>query len=697
MTARTQTIEVPIAGMDCAECTHHVQAAIAALPGIQSVEVLLGAEKAIISLAPGSVNREQIGQAVAKAGYRVPDEEKVPPIRTRTVSAQARPILTLFAIVFGTVLFVVVFGEWLGWFERISDLLPWPVGLGLVLAFGFPIFRNVVQAALRRQIIAHTLMTLGVIAAVAVGEWASAIVVVFFMRVGDYAEQFTTQRARGALRELSALAPQTARLLLDGEEREVPLAEVKPGDVVVVRPGEKIPVDGVVLAGQAALDQAAITGESLPVEAEPGRTVFAATLVHLGSLRIRTTRTGKDTTFGRVLRLVEEAEGNRAETQRLGDKVSGWYLPVVAGIALLTYLFSRDPLATAAVLLVACSCSFALATPIAMLASIGAAARHGLLIKGGRFLELLAGVDTLLIDKTGTLTTGQPRITDVVSLNGSTAGQLLRLAAGAERYSEHPLAGAVRRAAEEQKIVLPETLEFSAQPGVGVRARVDGLQVAVGNSRILQGEAIPAQARELESQGKSVLYMRVNDRLAGLLAAADTLRPEAAEALSELRRMGVRQMELLTGDHATAAEAMAKELGVGFRAGLLPEDKIRIVRELQAAGRHVAMVGDGVNDAPALAQADVGIALGEGATDVAIEVAHIVLLRADWRLLPRVFGIARRTMAVVKGNLAFTVLYNAVGLSLAALGLLPPILAAAAQSLPDLGILGNSSRLLRQR
>ena len=694
--ADLRTMDIPVEGMDCTECTQHVQHAIQELPGVKSVNVLLAAEKATIQFDPTLVDLPMIRKAVAGAGYKVPESVADQAPTTRSLQDFTRPVLTVFGIVFGVVLFVVVFGEWLGWFEKITAWVPWPVGFALVLLFGYPVFKNVIQATLRRQIISHTLMTVGVIAALAVGEWATAAVVVFFMRVGDYAEKFTTDRARKAVRDLTAMAPQTARLERDGGEVEVPIGDVQPGDVVIVRPGEKIPVDGVVLDGQATVNQAAITGESMPVEAGPGAKVFAATMAQMGSLRVKTTLVGPDTTFGRVVRMVEEAEANRAEIQRIGDKFSGYYLPVVAGIAAITYLVSRDPLSTAAVLLVACSCSFALATPIAMLASIGAGAKHGLLIKGGRYLELLAKADTVLIDKTGTLTTGKPRLTDVVRLNGWGEDQLLTLAASAERYSEHPLAEAVRQAARDQNVPLLDPQDFSAEPGIGVRARVAETGVEVGSWRMMGDIPFPAAAADLEKQGKTLLFVRANQELAGILAAADTLRPETPAALAELKRLGVRKIELLTGDNERTAAAIAGQLGIDYRANLLPEDKIRIVKEYQAQNHIVVMVGDGVNDAPALAQADVGIAMGASGTDVAIEAAHIALMREDWTLLPRAFQIAQRTMRVVKMNLGFTMVYNIVGLTLAAVGILPPILAAAAQSLPDLGILGNSSRLLRQ-
>ncbi len=693
-----RTIQVPIQGMDCAECTQHVQHALAGLEGVQKVDVFLASEKAVLLLDTNAVTMPMIREAVKGAGYSVP--ELYAPHDARLASRQiadfARPVLTLFAVVFGVVVFVAVVGEWLGLFEQLTLRVPWFVWLTAILLIGFPIFANVLRAAWKRQVLSHTLMSLGVIAAIAVGEWATALVVVFFMRIGDYAEKFTTERSRRALRDLTAMAPQTARVERGGREEEVAVDEVQVSEVVIVRPGETIPVDGVVVSGQATVDQSAITGESMPVEAGTGSKVYAAAIAKLGSLRVQTTHSGVDTTFGRVITLVEEAEAHRANVQTVADKFSSYYLPVVAGIALLTFLVRQDPLAAAAVLVVACSCSFALATPIAMLASVGAAAKRGVLIKGGKYLETLSRADVLLVDKTGTLTLGKPQVTDVVSFNGLSESELLTLAASAERYSEHPLAEAVRALARERDLALLEPQGFESLPGLGVRAAVNGIPVAVGNFRLAGAETTPTAGADLLAQGKTLLWVAVNGELTGVLAAQDTQRPEVPAALAETRSLGIQHVELLTGDNERTAAALAKQLGVNYRANLLPEDKIRIVKEYQERGHVVVMVGDGVNDAPALAQADVGVAMGAAGTDVAIEAAHVALMREDWRLVPEMLRIARRTMRVVKGNIGFTAVYNVLGLTLAAFGFLPPIFAAAAQSLPDLGILGNSSRLLKQ-
>jgi Cd2+/Zn2+-exporting ATPase/Cu+-exporting ATPase len=332
-----------------------------------------------------------------------------------------------------------------------------------------------------------------------------------------------------------------------------------------------------------------------------------------------------------------------------------------------------------------------------MLASIGASARHGLLIKGGKYLELLARADVLLVDKTGTLTLGQPQVTDVISLNGLSRSEILMIAASAERYSEHPLADAVRKLAMSENISLADPGNFEAIPGHGVRAIIGERHISVGNRRMIPSADTLPIAVDLELQGKTLLFMESDQELVGVLAAADTLRLEVPAALAEVHSLGIRHIELLTGDNERTASTLAEKLGVTYRANLLPEDKINVVKEYQAKGHVVVMIGDGVNDAPALAQADIGIAMGAAGTDVAIEAAHIALMREDWNLVPEVLKISQRTMRVVKGNLLFTTLYNVIGLSLAALGFLPPVLAAAAQSLPDIGIMANSARLMKQK
>jgi Cd2+/Zn2+-exporting ATPase/Cu+-exporting ATPase len=573
-----------------------------------------------------------------------------------------------------------------------------------VLAGGYPIFRNVVRALRNRSVTSHALMTLGIVGAIAISQYAAAAVIVFFMRLADFIEGYTTERSRQAIKELLKLAPETARIERDGREVEVPAGQVTRGEIVVVKPGERIPVDGTVLEGRASVDQAPITGESVPVEKQPGDPVFAATICERGALRVRTERVGRDTTFSQIVRLVEEAEASKAPVQRFADRFTAYYIPVVVVAAVLTYLVGGSATAAVATVLVACSCAIAMATPITVLAAVGRAARRGIIVKGGRYLEALARVDTLVMDKTGTLTIGRPEVTDVVRFDGGGEGELLALAASVERRSEHPLAAGTLRAAERRGLVLNEPKDFEVYPGEGVLASVHGDRVLCGTEKLMSRgqveipEAVLARVQALAAEGKSVVLVAMSGHhLLGLIALAGTLRPEVPGALDALRALGVRRMLLLTGDRRQVAAAVAHRLGLAFEAEVLPEEKIRVVERLQRAGHVVAMVGDGINDAPALAQADVGIAMGAVGTDAAIEAAHVALMQDDWRAVAEAVRIGRRAFRTIKQNLWFTAAYNLVGMLLAATGWLPPIAAAAAQSLPDVVVMLNASRLLRGR
>lgn len=693
-------IELPVRGMDCADCARHVQEALRSVDGVEDAQVLLSAERAKVTLRDPDLDPVVLRQAVSRAGYSSPasagpggdDGDD----RRADAAAHSRKlagtVLTVFGLVFSVVLLVVVAGEWLGLLDQVSRRIPWWVGLTAVLLGGYPVFANVVRSALRGRIISHTLMSLGMVAALVVGEWITAAIVVLFMRTGDFAERFTTERSRDAVKGLERLAPATAvrvsPALPTGEPHQeetleqVPVEALDMGDIVLVRPGDRIPVDGTVVVGSAAVDQSSITGESVPVDVSGGDSVYAATILTTGSLRVTVEAVGRDTTYGKVVRLAEEAEANRGEVQRVADRFSTLYLPIVVAIAATTYLIGRDPLATAAVLVVACSCSFALATPIAMMASIGASARRGLLVKGGAHIEMLPRTTVLLIDKTGTVTTGTMRVSRVDPAPAWSTRDVIRLAAAAERDSQHPIARAITEQALAEEVDVPPASEFASEHGRGVSAVVEERRVAVHKSTA-------------PSHGETLLDVVIDGVPAGTISVADEVRSDVKSALQAVREMGLTRIEILTGDTDAVARRIAHELEVDYRADLLPEDKIGIVREYQAAGERVLMVGDGVNDAPALVQADVGIAMGAIGSDIAIEAAHVCLLREDWDLVPGVLFTARRTMRVVYTNIGLTAVYNILGLTLAAIGILPPVLAAAAQSIPDIGILANSSRLLR--
>ncbi|MDQ3692059.1 MAG: cation-translocating P-type ATPase [Chloroflexota bacterium] len=700
-----RTVDLSIAGMDCAECTRHVEQGLRAVPGVREVRVLLQAERATVTLDPAQATQAQLEQAVVKAGYAVRPATPsgiVPEVASESRADRIGELLSwgLLGLVAVVVLLVAV-GEWVGVFDAALDRVPWWIPAAAIAIGGGSVFWGVIQAAWRRQITSHTLMTVGILAAVAIGEWTTAAVIVFFMRFAAWLEARTTERGRQALRELAALQPVTARVRRDGRELELPLAAVVVGDVVLVRPGERIPVDGTVLEGQAPVDEASITGESMPVEKAAGDAVFATSIAQAGFLQVTTTGIGVDTTFGRIVRLVEEAESNKAPVQRFADRFATWYLPLILLVAGATFLLTGAVLNAVAVLVVACACAITIATPVVVLASTGQAARQGLLIKGGIALEQLARVTTVVFDKTGTVTGGRPMLTEVLSLNGRSPNDVLRLAATIERRSEHPVAEAVVTAAGERGLDLAEPSDFSVLPGRGVLGTVGGENWLLGNRRLLAEREIPlgdeaaGEALRLETAGATTFFLATPHQVEGVLAVSDVLRPEVAPALAELRRLGVRRLLLLTGDSERVAVAIAGELGIEYQAGLLPEEKIAVIQRLQAAGEVVMMVGDGVNDAPALTRADVGVAMGAGAA-VSLEAAGVALMRNDWAMVPEAIRIGRRSVRTIRQNLGFTAAYNVIGVALAAVGVLPPVWAAAAQSLPDVAIMLNSSRLLRR-
>jgi len=691
-------VQLTVKGMDCSGCAKNVKSALEQLEDVESAEVFLSAEKAKIQTKTDHPDLQTFKKAIQDIGYHIPDKENTKQASGEiSLKEKAQKSFRLFGLVFGAILLVVIAGEWLGLFQTLTQWVPFWAGAALVLLMGYPVFKQVIVAAKKRLVTPHALMALGSLTALAAGEWVTAGIVVFFMRTGDYIENYTTEKARDSLRSLTKLAPQTATVVRDGSEKEIPIDQVKKGDHILVRPGGKVPVDGTVIDGQATIDESPITGESMPVEKTEGSSVFASTIAQGGFLTLRAEAIGSDTTFGKIINMVEEAESKKGAVQRYADKFSAWYLPVVTFIAILTYLISGDLMATVAVMVVACACAFALATPVALLASVGSNAKRGVLIKGGKYIEALARADILLIDKTGTLTFGRPEISEIIPLNGITEGELLIMAASAEQYSDHPIGKAVVEAAQKRHLNLQKPDNFKEITSSGVRAIFKDYTVTVGNERLLENgkQDIHPTVNKIKEEGKTAIIVQKDGLPIGVLAAQDTERSEAGIALTNLREQhSFGAVELLTGDNTATARHLANKLNIDFRAELLPEDKIDIVKEYQSKGQTVVMIGDGVNDAPALAQADVGIAMGTTGTDVAIETADVTLMRDDWNLVPQLFTSADNTMNIIKWNFGFTTAYNLVGLSLAAFGILPPVLAAAAQSLPDVGILLNSSRLL---
>ncbi|MGH9545336.1 MAG: heavy metal translocating P-type ATPase [Terriglobales bacterium] len=543
-------------------------------------------------------------------------------------------------------------------------------------------------------------------------EAAAAITALVLL--GQVLELRARSRTGAAIRALLDLTPKTARILRDGREEDVPLEQVTPGDRLRVRPGEKIPVDGSVLEGTSGVDESMITGESIPVSKGPGSRVIGATVNGTGSLVVRAERVGSETLLAQIVRMVSQAQRSRAPIQRVADRVAGWFVPAVIAIALLTFaawsLFGPEPrLAHAlvnavAVLIIACPCALGLATPIAIMVGTGRGAHAGVLIKNAEALEMLEKVDTLVVDKTGTLTDGKPRVASVMAEPGRDENELLRLAASLEQGSEHPLGAAVVEAAKGRGLVLGSAVEFQSHTGRGVSGRVDGYKVLIGNSGLLEESGISAagltrKAEELRRGGQTVILVAVDGQSAGLIGIADSIKASAAQALRDLKQEGLR-LVMLTGDSRATAEAVAKTLGIEeFEAEVLPDKKAEVVQRLQKEGRTVAMAGDGINDAPALAQADVGIAMGTG-TDVAIESSGITLVKGDLAGIVRARKLSQATMRNIRQNLFFAFVYNSLGVPIAGGVLYPffglllsPILAAAAMSLSSVSVITNSLRL----
>lgn len=567
------------------------------------------------------------------------------------------------------------------------------VALAATLVGGYPIFREALSNLRARRMTMELSMTIALAAALAIGEFFTALVIVLFVLIAEVLEGLTVGRGRQAIKTLLDLLPQSAVVRRAGEPREVHVADVCVGDVVVVKPGGRLPVDGTVAAGSSFVDQATITGESMPVEKGPGAPVYAGTINQSGVLEVRATGIGRDTAFGKIIQAVEQAEKSRAPIQKTADRLAGYLVYFALACAVLTFLVTRDVRSTISVVIVAGACGIAAGTPLAILGAIGRAAREGSIVKGGLYLEVLGRVDTVVLDKTGTLTLGNPAVTEVVPCPGVTAEAVVGAAATAERCSEHPLARAVLHRAREMGVNAPEPERFTYTPGKGIACRAGGEEVLVGNRGFLAERQVDlGPLPPVRGPATEVLVAR-GGRLLGALRIADVLRPEAAEAVAGLRRLGLRTV-LLTGDAAAIAHAVGEQLGIGeVAAELLPEQKVARVRELVAQGRRVAMVGDGINDAPALLEASVGVAVGSG-TDVARESADVVLLGNDLVKFVETLRIARRCRRIILFNFAGTLGVDAVGMGLAAFGFLNPLLAAFIHVASELAFILNSARLL---
>jgi len=714
-----ENLEFAIGGMTCATCAGRVEQALKQVPGVDGATVNLATEKAVVQGHAGLLRPAALIEAVQDAGYEATlltgNAERERALEAGE-AARLRRLLwqVIAAVALSLPLMLSMTGLALpAW---LALLLATPVQFGIGARF----YRAGWKALRAGSGNMDLLVALGTSAAYFYSVWLAfftashhtyfeaAAVVITLVLFGRWLEARAKRSTGSAIRALMALRPETARVERNGAEVELPVSAVAPGDVVVVRPGERLPTDGRVLSGSSQVDESLLTGESLPVDKAPDDRVVGGSINGGGLLRVETTAVGEDSTLARVIALVEGAQTRKPPVQRLVDRVAAVFVPVVIGCALIALLgwwalagsFAAGLIAAVSVLVIACPCSLGLATPAALMVGTGAAARAGILIRDAEALERAHKVDTVVLDKTGTLTEGHPAVTEMIA-TGAKEPELLQVAASAQAGSEHPLARAVLARAGDMR--LGTLAEFQSHGGMGLTAEVDGRRIAIGNRRLMRAHdvapSLEAEAAGLETQGRTVMWVAALDplpELLGIIAVADPVKPHAAEAVRRLRAAGVEPI-LLTGDNLRTAQAVAKVLGIrDVRAEVLPADKAAHVERLQREGRQVAMVGDGVNDAPALAQADVGIAMGTGA-DVAMQAAGITLMRGDPLLIADAIGISRATWRKIRQNLFWAFAYNVLGIPLAGFGLLSPMLAGAAMAFSSVSVVSNALLLRRWR
>ena len=735
------TEQFAVTGMTCAACSAHVEKAVSRLSGVQSAPVNLMLGSMTVTYDEKAVAESDIIAAVKAAGYGASPASQTDQgqlRRDQDAALRRRKKHLIWSVVFLVPLFYLSMGHMMGLpLPQVLHMHPLLLAC-LQLALVIPILilnRNYFTVGFSRLVklspnmdslvavgaaagLVYSLIEMGLLAAGQVSGmpdlyFESAGMILTLVTVGKYLEERSRGKTTGAISALLALAPESAMVRRQGQELTIPTEEIVAGDTVIVRQGGRIPVDGVITDGHAAVDESAITGESLPVEKVPGDAVTSATVTSSGYLELRATRVGGDTTLSQIIRLMEEAASSKAPISRLADRISGIFVPAVMAISLTAALLwafvgGMDVhfcLSIAiAVLVISCPCALGLATPVAIMVGTGQAAQQGILIKSAESLELLHKVQTVVLDKTGTVTMGQPRVTDILCASGVTEEELLCVAASAEKPSEHPLAHAIVEESQARHIPLCPVSGFRSVPGGGIQATLSGEAVLAGNAGYLAQNgvslaAMEADAHRLAEDGKTPLFFAESGHLLGCIAVADVVKPDSAKAIAALRRMG-RRVVLLTGDNQRTANAIARQIGVDqVIAQVLPQDKAKCVAQLQQQGQRVAMVGDGVNDAPALAQADVGLAIGAG-TDIAIESADVVLMKSSLLDIPAAMDLSRAVLRNIKQNLFWAFFYNSIGIPVAAGVLYPalhltlnPMLAAAAMSLSSVCVVSNALRL----
>ena len=687
-------IIVDIDGIHCADCALNIERSVEHLQGVLSAEVSYVLSSATVYYDPHRIEIERIKKAITKPGYVVRETFVE---RTRAFWREMRPFI--FMALSGITLGLSWILEWIG-LEPPSLSIAFAI-ISLIIG-GYPILKSAIKTLLIPDLNVDTLVSIAAIAATSVGAYHEAATVIFIMLLGESLEHLTVGKARKAIASLIQLSPKVAWVRREDNEVQVPIEEVKTKEVVIVKPGERIPVDGKIIAGCGSINQSMLTGESIPVDKGIGDRVYCGTINESGSCEIEATQVAEDTKLAQIKRLILEAQAEKSPIQRVTDRFARYFIPAILSIALLTFIITGEAVRAITILIVACPCALVLGTPTAVVAAIGNAARQGILIKGGVYLEQLGKLRTLLMDKTGTLTQGKPKVVEITTFNGLDEKEVLYWAAIAEKRSEHPLSRAVMMKAEELGLHIPHPDSFENFRGKGVKAQWNSKTIIVGSSEMLKGEGIeiPDSVKEWlklkEPEGMTPLLTTLDHRLLGLISIADTLRERAKATIDKIRREGVSEIWMLTGDSEQVANRIGRELGIRYEAKLLPEEKVMRVKEWKRKGQTVAMVGDGVNDAPALAASDIGIAMGAVGTDVAIETADIALMTDELEKIPTVIRLSRKALRVIKENLIFAIFFNTVLVLLSAQGWVTMILGAVMHQASSLLVILNSMRLLRR-